>query len=104
MKVADVPAGESGRVAGASVGGASGATATSVGESGEVSGVAVGESARESGAAVCGSARDVDALVTDVPSVGIGEVFKLANWFAAYLAEPIPAAQASMDACEVSMG
>src|SRR6266498_2683747 len=37
-------------------------------------------------------------------SAGIGEVFKLEYWFVAYTADPMPAAQASVAACELSIG
>src|SRR5215216_7866227 len=121
-----MPVGESGRVAGASVGEVSGIAGTSVGESvrvsgdstgtsgmiaatsvdesAEVSGASIGESARDSDAAVCASARGADALARDVPSGGMGQVFKLANWLAAYFAPPIPAIQALVAAVELAMG
>ena len=71
-----------------------------VGEAAIVGGTAVGEAATVAGAAV-GEPTGCVTVVPEPPSAGIGEVFKLAYWFGAYLVDPIPSAQASVAACEL---
>ena len=90
-------------VGGTSVGEAVGVARTSVGAAVADGKASVGDSTIVVDDSVDVSARS-DAVVDNDTSAGIGEVFKLAYWLLAYMADEIPFAQALVAAVELSIG
>ena len=114
MIVADAVVGEDSIVAGAAVGDVIGVAGTVVGEGSSVAGTAVGEEimvvgvavgavmgvADASGNASSGAATDPEVITTDA-GTGMGDVFRVAYRFAAYLDEAIAFFQAVVAAVEL---